>query len=134
MGYEGCFQGIRGCEVVAIFEACSVPQRETSNRKSLSIKTWKFHLGQIIRTGGGVKCEVDMGFLSSISHLQMRIRRSSAQPQILDGIAYREVIKTLPIVPRQQLASLAYFDVESFPSKPSSSRLITLRCLSFTDD
>src|SRR5476651_1828844 len=34
----------------------------------------------------------------------------------------------------EHLASLAYLDVERLPSKPSSSRLITLRCLSFTGD
>jgi hypothetical protein len=52
-----------GCEVVAIFVICSVFQSITSKRKPLSIKTWKFHLRQIIRTGGGVKCEVIFGLL-----------------------------------------------------------------------
>lgn len=56
-----------------------------------------------------MKCEVGLGFLSSASHLQMRIRRFSAQPQILDGIADCEVIKTLPIVPRQGMCNIRLF-------------------------
>ena len=31
----------------------------------------------------------------------MRVRRCCAQPQVLDGSTDGEVIKTLPIVPRQ---------------------------------
>ena len=56
--YEDCFQVNGGCEVVGIFGVCSISKSKTSNRKSLSINTWKFHLRQIIRTEGGVKCEV----------------------------------------------------------------------------
>ena len=35
-------------------------------------------------------------------------------------------------VSAEHLVSLAYFDIECFPSKPSRSRLMTMRCLSFT--
>ena len=38
---------------------------------------------------------------AALSGFQMGIRRRGPQPQVLDGIAHREVIKALPIMPLQ---------------------------------